>query len=475
VGAGGGLLLADGGIRLLRAWNPGNLPLIEAVRLDGRALGFTLLTSIAAAVLFGIAPALQSARADPGAALKEGGRGGAAGRTHARMRAALVIAEVALSLMLLAGAGLLLRSFARLQQVSAGFQAPPERILSMLISPSERKYQDPAAGLAYYRRVLDRARAFPGVRSAALSDSLPPSRQADADTFVLEGQNLAPGETNPVVTHATVSAGYFQALGVPLLRGRYFDEHDVEGRAPVTIISESLARQFFGGRDPVGTRLKQSGPGFGDHWMEIVGVVGDVKYMGVRRESDAAYYEAFAQSYSPLTHLAVRTSGDAAGAAEGLRRAIQSIDPGVTLAQVGTMRQAMAADISQPRFDSLLLGIFAAIAAALAAIGIYGVMAWSVSRRAHEIGVRMALGAAQADVWRIVMRQAAGLALAGIALGGAGALVLTRVMSALLFHTSASDPFTFAAVALGQMAVALVAAFVPARRAMRVSPATALR
>src|SRR5215469_5383053 len=365
IGGAGGLLLAYGLIQLLRSWNPGNLPMIDAVRLDGRVLAFTLLTSILTGVLFGLAPAFQSARADLSSILKEGGRVGETGRGRSRIRAVLVIAEMALSLMLLAGAGLLLRSFVRLEHVSGGFQVPPERLLSMLISPSNRKYNDDDAGLTYYRRVLERARTFPGVESAALSDSLPPTRQADADTFVLQGQNLAPGETNPVVTRATVGADYFRTLGVPLVRGRYFDEHDVASSVPVTIISESLAHQFFGGRDPIGTRLKQSGPGFGDHWMEIVGVVGDIKYLGVQKEADSAYYEAFSQSYTPLTHLVVRTSGDAGAVAEGLRRAIQSLDPGLTLAQVWTMREAMGTSVSVPRFNTMLLGIFAAIAVML--------------------------------------------------------------------------------------------------------------
>jgi predicted permease len=475
LGGAGGLLLAYGGVQLLRAWNPGNLPMIEAVQLDGRALAFTLLASILTGVLFGLAPAFQSARQDLSSTLKEGGRGGAAGRGHTRTRAVLVVAEMALSLMLLAGAGLLLRSFVRLERVNAGFQAPPERLLSMLISPSDRKYAEPSAGLAYYRRVFERARSYPGVESAAISDSLPPINQADADTFVLEGQNLAPGETNPVVTHATVGADYFRTLGVPLLRGRYFTEHDVEGGAPVTIISESLAHQFFGGRNPVGTRLKQSGPGFGDNWMEIVGVVGDVKYLGVQKDAEAAYYQPLAQSYEPLTHLVVRSSGNAGAVADGLRRAIQAIDPGVTLAQISTMREAMAESVSVPRFNTMLLAVFAAMAVMLSAIGIYGVIAWSVARRTHEIGVRMALGAAQADVWRMVIRQAAALALTGIAFGLAGAFALTRLLAALLFGTSPTDPTTFGAVSLALLAVALVAAFVPARRATRISPVIALK
>jgi putative ABC transport system permease protein len=468
IGGAGGLLVAYGGVELLRAWNPGNLPLIDFVRLDGRALLLMLSISIATGITFGLAPAFQSSQADLNSTLK-------VSRGRNRARAALVVVEIALSLMLLTGAGLLLRSFVRLRNVGAGFSAATDRLLTVLVSPGDRKYRDPVAGLLYYDRVLEVARRFPGVQAAAVSDTLPPTRQGDADTFVVQGQTLAPGEVNPVVTCATASDGYFQALGVPLLRGRYFNGHDTASSAPVAILSESMARRFFGGRDPVGMRLKQSGPGVGDNWMEIVGVVGDVKYLGLQKDTDAAYYMPFAQSYMPRMFLVLRTAPDAASIAQALRRELQSVDPGVTLDQVETMQQSLASSLAEPRFDTMLLVIFAAIALALAAVGIYGVVAYSVAQRTHEIGVRMALGAGQGEVWKMVLRQAARMAFTGIVIGLGGALLLTRLLKALLFGTSATDPLTFVGVATALLVVALVAAFVPARRATKISPVVALR
>lgn len=470
IGALGGVALAYGAVELLRAWNPGNLPLIDSVRLDWRALAVMLAVSVTSGVFFGIAPAWQSAGADLNSTLADGGRGGVEGRARRRARSVLVVAEVALSLILLAGAGLLLRSFARLQSVAGGFSAPPDRVLSILISASDPKYRDENAGLRYYERILDRARRFPGVESAALTDALPPNRQGDADTFRIQGQTLAPGEINPIVTHATVGDGFFETLRVPLLRGRTFTERDTAKSKPVAVISESMARRFLAGRDPIGAGLY-----YGNTLHEVVGVVGDVKYMGLQRDLDSAYYLPYAQGYFPRIFLVVRTAADAAAVAEPLRRELQAIDPGVTFDQLTTMQRSLGNSIAQPRFNVLLLSIFAAVALALAAIGIYGVVAYSVAQRTREIGVRMALGAGQGDVWTMVLRQAAGLALTGIAIGLAGAFVLTRVLATLLFGTSATDPLTFAAVAALLLAMALAAAFVPARRATRIAPMEALR
>ncbi len=469
IGGAGGLLAAYAAIHLLRAWNPGNLPFLDSVQLDGRALALTMLISLVTGLLFGLVPAFQTASTDLNSTLKEGGRGSGGTARH-RTRAALAIAEVALSLMLLTGAGLLFRSFVRLQSVSGGFSAPPERLLTIPISPSDRKYRDPNAGLRYYGQVLERARRFPGVESAALTDSLPPTAQADADTFTLEGQTLPPGEINPIVTHATAGDGYFETMGVPLRRGRTFAGRDRAESTPVAIVSESMARRFFGGRDPVGMRLGYSGT-----WLTIVGVVGDVKYLGLQKDSDAAYYLPFAQSYSTRMYLVVRTNEDANALAQSLRRELQAVDPGVTLDRTVTMRQALASSTAQPRFDTMLLAVFAGIALALAAVGIYGVVAYSVAQRTHEIGVRMALGAAPSDVWGMVIGQAARMALAGIAIGVAGALGLTRLLGALLFGTSATDPLTFVAVAAVLLIVAMAAAFVPARRATRIPPVVTLR
>jgi putative ABC transport system permease protein len=474
-GGAAGLALAWGGIELVRVWNLGNLPFIDSVRLDGLAMGFMILISVLTGVLFGLAPALASARADLNSTIKEGGRTGATSQARGRTRAALVVCEIAVSLMLLVGAGLLLRSFVNLQAVTGGFSTPPQKIVTMLISPGGKKYNDPRAGLAFYDEVLHRARNVPGVETAAVTDSLPPDRQGDADTFAIEGQALAPGELNPIVSDVTVGPDFFHALGVPLVKGRYFTDHDNQDSAAVAIVSEGFARRFFSNQEAIGKRIRQSGPGMGNKWMEIVGVVGNLKYLGLTVDTDPAYYMPFAQSYGPRMNLVVRSTGDAAGIASALRQAIQSIDPDVTLAQIGTMEQAMTLSVSQPRFDTMLLALFAGIALLLAAVGIYGLIAYSVAQRTHEIGVRMALGAARADVVRMVVRQGASLAAIGIVLGLGGAFALTRLLSTMLFGIGVTDAVTFAAAPLGIMLVVLLATFVPALRATRISPVVALR
>jgi putative ABC transport system permease protein len=470
-----GLALAWGGIELIRAWNPGNLPFIDSVRLDGRALGFMLFASMLTGILFGLAPALQSSRADLNSTLKKGGRGASAGAARGRARATLVVSEIALSLTLLVGAGLLLRSFMNLQRVTGGFSTPPRQILTVLISPGSRKYDDARSGVAFYDEVLRRTRSVPGVELAAVTDSLPPDRQGDADTFGIYGQTLLSGETNPIVSDPTVGPDYFRALGIPLVKGRDFTDHDTPDSAPVAIVSQGFARRFFPDQEAVGKRIRQSGPSLGNKWMEIVGVVGNVKYLGLSTDTDPAYYMPFAQNYGPRQFLVARSTGDSASIGTALRENLQSIDPGVTLAQIGTMEQALNLSVSQPRFDTMLLVLFAAIALLLAAVGIYGLIAYSVAQRTHEIGVRMALGAAQGDVMQMIVRQAVSMALIGIMLGLGGAFALTRLLKTLLFGVGVTDALTFAAAPLGIMLVVLVATFIPAIRATRISPVVALR
>lgn len=471
LGGAAGLGLAWCGIELVRVWNPGNFPLLEAVRLDVRALGFTILVSGLTGILFGLVPALESARAALNQTIKEGGRGGTSSRTRNRTRSALVVCEIAVSLILLVGAGLLLRSLRNLQQVDGGFRTAPRRILTMLVSPGNRKYNDAAAGLALYEEVLRRVRRVPGVETAAVTDSLPPDRQGDADTFQLEGQALAPGELNPIVTHATVGPDFYRALGIPLRKGRYFTEHDTAGAAPVMMVSEGFARRFLSNGEAVGKRV-----GYDGTFREVVGVVGDVKYLGLAADTDAAYYLPFAQSYSARNFLVIRSSGeDAARFTSAIRESILSVDTGLTLAFAQTMEQAITQSVSQPRFDTLLLGLFAGMALLLAGVGIYGLMAYSVAQRTHEIGVRMALGAARGDVVRMVVRQGAALAAVGVFLGIAGAFGLTRLLRGMLFGVGVTDGFTFAAAPVGLVLIVLLASLVPALRATRISPVAALR
>jgi putative ABC transport system permease protein len=471
IGGAVGLGLASGGIQLIRAGNPGNLPLIDSVRLDWTALAFVVLASVLTGVLFGLMPALASARSDLNSSLKEEGRAGAATQTRRRARSALVISEIALSLMLLVGAGLLVRSFVSLQRVTGGFSAPPRQLLTMLVSPGNRKYNDASAGLAFYSEVLRRAHKVAGVELAAVTDSLPPDRQGDADTFQIEGQTQAPGEMNPVVSTVTASTNFFQALRIPLIKGRYLTDHDKQGATPVTIVSTGFVRRFLSNQEPIGKRIRQGG----GPWMEIVGVVGNVKYLGLTVDTDPAYYLPFGQTYYQQMYLVVRSSGDAAHLASTLRREIQSIDPGVTLAQIGTMEQELNQSMSRPRFNTGLLTLFAAIALLLAAIGIYGVIAYSVAQRTHEIGVRVALGAARPDVMLMVVRQGVSLAAIGILAGWLGAFALTRLLKTLLFGVSVTDILTFAVASVGILVVVLLATFFPAFRATRISPLTALR
>jgi putative ABC transport system permease protein len=469
-GGGIGLVLAWGGVQLLRAWNPGNIPFIDAVRLDWSALGFMMAVSVVTGILFGLAPAWENSRAGLNSAIKDRHRG------RRRALAVLVVSEIAISLMLLVGAGLLLRSFAKLQGVDGGFTAQPRSVVRMFLSPTDRKYNDPATGLAFYEEVLQRARRLPGVQYAAITDSLPPDQQGDADTFGIEGQSLPEGEINPIVTDATVGPDYFRVLGISLLKGRYFTNHDTAESLPVAIVSEGFAKRFLPNQEPLGKRIRQSGPGVsGAKWMEIVGVVGNVKYLGLTMDTDPAYYMPFAQSYGQRMFLVARTSGDAAPLTTALLREVRSIDRGVTLAWTGTLDELMQRTVAQPRFDTMLLVLFASIALLLAAVGIYGLIAYTVAQRTHEIGVRMALGAGRGDVVGMVLQQGGSLAVAGIACGLAGAFALTRLLGAMLFGVGATDTATFVCAAVALLAVVLAATLVPALRATRISPVAALR
>ncbi|MGH9401905.1 MAG: ADOP family duplicated permease [Terriglobia bacterium] len=472
-----GLVMAYKGIALLRTWNPGNLPRIEDVRLDPAVLIFTGVISLLSGILFGLAPALQSSRIDLNASLKQGVRGFTGNILRQRTQAAFVISEIALSLMLLIGAGLLLRSFTLLYETSPGFEGPPQNILTMQVSLSNWNYSAPSfrPALARYSRLLDHIGHIPGVRWVALSTSRPPDRRWDWDTFQIKGQPWTQ-EEYPAATCPQVTPHYFRTLGIPLIRGRYFDERDTPDSPPVVIISETLARRYFGNQDPIGKELKQSGPDLHNRWMKIVGVVRDVKYQGLNGEPKPVYYEPYSQAFGTVTmRLMVRTSVPAQSMGATVRRSIQHFDSTIAVQRVKTMKQVLSESVSEPRFRTVLLAIFAGVALVLAAIGIYGVISYSVAQRTHEIGIRMALGAKRSDVVRVVLGQGMTLAAIGLGIGITAALGVSRFLASQLYGISPTDLFTFVAVSLVLSGVALLACYIPARRAAKVDPAVALR
>jgi putative ABC transport system permease protein len=468
-----GVALAFAGVSLLRGTAPPGLPRVSEIAVDGHALLITVLVSMASGVLFGLAPALAATRDAPGAALKEHARGGSEGAAMRRLRGTLVVTEMALSVMLLAGAGVLIRSFVLLGGVPAGFLAAPEQLLAMQISPNSAKYRDTAALSGYWEEAVNRVRAVPGVEGAAVAITIPPDRTAFRDGFEIPGKT--PPEGGPVVPVPFVSSDYFRTLGIPLLRGRYFDARDRTGSPRVTIVSETLARRYFGAGDPVGQRLKHGGPGLNNQYMEIVGVVRDVKYDGLNLSDEPVYYEAAAQSAARPMWLVVRTRGAAGAAAPAVTAQIRSIDAGVPISELNPMSRLLYDSIELPRFRASLMGGLAATALLLACVGLYGVIAYYVVQRTHEIGIRMALGATSRSVLRLIVGRAFRLVSVGVVAGTLGALALLRFLKSLLFRIEPFDKPTLAAVALLLILVAMLAAWVPARRAARIDPMEALR
>jgi putative ABC transport system permease protein len=444
---------------------------MDAVRLNAPVLAFTVAMAILTPILFGVGPALESARTEPVRALKDDAR---AGRGKSRTRAALVVSEIALSLVLLIVGGLLLRSFERLQRVDTGIETPPEEVLTMLVSPSATRYKDAKAQLAILDRMMEQIQRVPGVQAAAWADSRPPNYWSNDDTFNIKGKPYN-HEAFPSSPIPTVSPQYFSALGVPLIRGRYFEDSDANDRPNVAVISQELARRYFPGEDPIGQEIAPSAPNPKQPWYRIVGIVGDVKYAGMASEPAPVWYAAVAQAPGLPMFLIVRTSREASALGDQIERAIHSVDPDVVVTYGETLAVVMANALAQPRFRTALLSLFAVIALMLAGIGTYGVIAYSVTQRTREIGVRIALGARPAQVLGMILRQGASLSMLGVSIGVACALAATRVLSSLLFATSPTDALTFAAVIAILIAVSLWASYVPARRAMRVNPVEALR
>jgi putative ABC transport system permease protein len=468
-----GVLLATWGIDLLQKLAPDNIPRLEQIGIDGRVLGWTALVSLLTGVLFGLAPAWQSSRLSLNEALKEGGRGTTESPGKRRWRNLLVVAELALAVMLLVGAGLLMKSFWRLQQVDPGVNT--ERLLTMRLALRGQRYANAQQVDAFYPRLLERIQALPGVRAAAICNSLPPDSTEFSDDFTIEGRAVVPGQIPPISYGIRVSPDYFRAFGIPLRRGRYFSAADAANAPLVMMISETMARQFFPNEDPIGKRINLENVGQ-PVWWQIVGVVGDVKYTGLVGEAQPAFYQSLNQVTSWSVFLTVKTeAADPLSLVAAVRNEIKALDPELPVAGVRTLEDRFAAAVSQPRFRTTLIAIFAALALVLAAVGIYGVIAYSISQRTHEIGVRVALGAQDRDVLKLVLKQGAVLAVSGVAIGLGASLALTGLLKTLLFNVSTTDWPTFSAVPLLLMAVALLACWIPARRAMRVDPMVALR
>jgi putative ABC transport system permease protein len=463
-----GLILAFWGIESLLALAPEDLPRAKDVALDGRVLGFTLVVTLMTGIIFGLVPALQASSTNLNETLKEGGRGTTGG--HHRVRGSLVIVEVALALVLLVCSGLMIRSFIRLQQVNPGFN--PNNALAVNISLPGRKYPNEDQYSTFFAQLIEKTSALPGVIAVGASQSLP--IQGDYLLgFNIQGRPPDPPGEDKSTNYYAVTPDYFKAMGIPLLGGRLFTEQDNKNAHRVAIINETMARTYFPDEDPIGKGINvTNGP---ERFREIVGIVGDVKQYGLAQPTTLQAYEPYLQNpFSGMT-LVTRTEGNPAALSGAIRIQVLALDKEQPVSRIRTLDQIISGSVQQQRFTMLLLGVFAGVALILAAVGLYGVMSYAVTQRTHEIGIRMALGANAGNVLGLVVGHGMMLALIGVAIGLAGAFAVTRLMSKLLFAVSTTDPVTFAGISVLLTGVALGACLVPARRAIKVDPMTALR
>ncbi|HUI40358.1 MAG TPA: ABC transporter permease [Terriglobia bacterium] len=443
------------------------------VRIDRSVFLFAAALTVLVAAAFGLVPAWQATRPDVQETLKEGARSSTPGAGQHRLRSALVIAETALALVLLAGAGLMMKSLYRLIEVNPGFR--PESAFQMEMNLRSSQYSKDPAIRNFWQQVLDRVSVLPGVEAAAFGTNIPLSGNHDRGDITIEGLPLPALGEFPHPDFHVISPDFLRALGLPLLRGRTFTENDNENSPLVALVNSSLAQRFWPGQDPVGKRFLLGRPKPQEKWVTVAGVVADTKLYGLDNPSRLEIYLPFRQETSSDMYLVVRSASDPASLLPAIRAAVAAVDKNQPIFGVQTLKQLVSDSVSTRRVTLILLGLFSALALVLAAIGIYGVMAYSVARRTHEIGIRVAVGAQHKDVLRLVLGEGARLTLWGLALGLTTALALTRLLSSLLFAVSASDPLTYAAVALLLVLVALIACYVPARRALRVDPIVALR
>jgi putative ABC transport system permease protein len=471
----GGLVLAEFGTEALIQTVPQNIPRISNIQLDASVLAFTLLVSLVTGVIFGLVPAWQASHVDLNSSLKSGTRGGSGGEGKGRVRNALIMAEVALALVLLISAGLLIQSFAKLGRVQPGLRT--DRLLTARIGLPDVAYPKNENVIAFYDQFLPKVRALPGVESASAILPLPLSGSNMVTSFDSEDNPLPEGQ-RPGAPVRIIATDYFKTTGIPIREGRVFDDRDQYQSAPVVIVNERFVQKFFPGKNVIGKRIQ---PGFsaddsGEKWREIIGVVGNVKHLNLKNEDSPEMYLPRTQIPIGVMSIVIRTSVSNPNAiTNSLRKELAAMDVTIPLTSVRVFDEYISRSLARPRFNTLLLSIFAATALVLTAIGIYGVMAYSVSQRTGEIGIRIALGAGKSSIFRLIVGQAMMLVAISLVIGLAGAFAATRLLNSLLFGVGASDPVTFAAIVLLVSAVAFIAAWLPARRATRVDPIIALR
>jgi predicted permease len=475
LGGTAGLIVASWSFTILKQLVPENMALLTQIRLDTRVFAYGLLLSVMTGIIFGLAPAFQAARLNLTETLRSGSGQAGFSRGHRKLRSGLVVSEVALALVLLIGAGLLIQSFVRLRHLDLGFR--PDKILTLATSLPRNKYGELPKRVTFYEQVLERVKALPGVRYAAFTTAVPLTWKGGTSGFSMEGRLHRPGQD---ANHRQISPEYFHTLQIPLLEGRLFEEHDGPDSMPVTIINQTMARQFWPGESALGKRFKLGAPDDSDRpWIAIVGIVGDVRQMGLQVPVKAEMYFPYQQmsynsSFAP-GQLAIRTVGDPRGLAASVQQQVWAVDPDQPVSNVRLMEDIVESESSQQRLGMSMLGALAALALLLASVGIYGVLAYLVTQRTPEIGIRMALGAQPVQVLLFVMGDGLRLVLLGLGVGLIAALGLTRLMSGLLFQVRGTDPTTLVAVSLVLMVVSLLACYLPARRAAKVDPMVALR
>ncbi|HEY7544603.1 MAG TPA: ABC transporter permease, partial [Blastocatellia bacterium] len=497
-----GLLFALWGVDLLVAASPEGIPRLSEVGVDVRVIAFTFLISLTTGVIFGLVPALRFSKPDLNNALKEGAAvsSGFSLLRHHRLRSLLVVAEIALTLVLLVGAGLMIRSFRHLQDVSLGYE--PEKLLTLEVALPKVKYRKPHQVISFAEQLTRRIESLPGVRSVSATSSLPLMKSGALTSVRIEGhpefnrlpdnQPRAggllppPGAVGPSAVYTRVAPNYFRTMGIPIKSGREFNERDNEKAPPVAIISETMARRYWPGEDPLGRRIEA---GFSDYqWITVIGVVGNVRHFTLEAEARPEMYFSFLQPLDdePIdekdlermadhVNVAVRAEGDPADLAAAVREQVWSLDPDQPVLQLTTMEELLAEAVAPRRFNMMVFGVFASLAIALAAVGIYGVVSYAVSQRTREIGIRMALGADSRDVLKLVISQGMAMAIAGVGAGLIAAFGLTRLIESLLFGVKPDDPLTFIFISMLLMVIAFAASYIPARRAIRVDPVVALR